>query len=145
MDGGGCRRAKLTIFAHFRKRLSPEIGEMPKLRQNGMLTRKACTYAALILADDGLDITSENLQALLEASGVEVEAIFPKLFSKAFEGKDVGAYFLNIGGASAGGVAAPVAAAAAEAPAAGKEEKKGKKEEKKEEEEEDDEMVCFLV
>jgi ribosomal protein L12E/L44/L45/RPP1/RPP2 len=94
-----------------------------------------------------LDITAENLVALVDAAGVEgVEGIFPKLFANALGGKDVSSFFLNIGGGAVGGVSAPVAVSGGEPAAEAKEEKKGKKEEKKEEEEEgdDDMFVSFL-
>ena len=95
-----------------------------------------CSYAALMLHDDGLDITAEKLSAIIKASGNEVEPYWPMLFAKALEGQDVGALLANIG--SAGGAAGPAAgaapaeAAAAEAPKA--------EEKKKEDEPEDVDM-----
>jgi large subunit ribosomal protein LP1 len=58
----------------------------------------ATGYAALILADEGLDITSDKLSALTKAAGVEVEPIWTQLFAKALEGKDVKDMLLNVGG-----------------------------------------------
>jgi large subunit ribosomal protein LP1 len=50
----------------------------------------AVSYAALILADSSVTITSEKLQALLAAAKItDVEPIWTTLFSKALEGKDV--------------------------------------------------------
>lgn len=103
----------------------------------------ACTYAALILYDDGQDITSDKLATLISAAGVQVDSYWPKLFAKAVAGKDISQYF-NFGGSSAGSapVQAPVAKEVAkEAPKeAPKDDKKGGKkkvvEEPKEEEEE---------
>ena len=89
-----------------------------------------CSYAALMLHDDGLEITAEKLSAIIKASGNEVEPYWPMLFAKALKGADVGALLSNIG--SAGPAAGP-AAAAADAPAA-----EEKKEEKKEEPEDVD-------
>ncbi|KAL1519314.1 hypothetical protein AB1Y20_022841 [Prymnesium parvum] len=77
----------------------------------------ACVYAALILHDEGLDITSEHISSILAAAGVEVEAYWPALFAKLCKGKDMGAMISALG--SGGGGAAPVAAAGAAAPAAG--------------------------
>ncbi|RDB17650.1 60S acidic ribosomal protein P1 [Hypsizygus marmoreus] len=96
----------------------------------------AATYAALILADDGIEITSDKLVALTTAANVELEPIWATLLAKALEGKNVKDLLSNVGsggGAPAAG-AAPAAAggAAAEAP---KEEEK--KEEEKEESDED--------
>merc|ERR1711871_1586306 len=76
-----------------------------------------CSYAALMLHDDGLEITAEKLSAVIKASGNEVEPYWPMLFAKALKGQDVGALLSNIG--SAGGAAAgPAAAGAADAGAA---------------------------
>ncbi|KAH9946424.1 60S acidic ribosomal protein P1 [Epithele typhae] len=98
----------------------------------------AATYAALILADDGIEITSDKIVALTTAAGVELEPIWASLLAKALEGKDVKDLLSNVGaggGAPAvgAGPAAGGAAAAVEAP---------KEEEKKEEEKEesDDDM-----
>ncbi|KAG8162797.1 hypothetical protein KVR01_007275 [Diaporthe batatas] len=49
----------------------------------------AVSYAALILADEGLEVTPDKLQTLLKAAGVEIEPIWSTLFAKALEGKDV--------------------------------------------------------
>jgi len=42
----------------------------------------ACVYAALILHDEGMEITSENIAKILKASGIETEAYWPNLFAK---------------------------------------------------------------
>lgn len=97
----------------------------------------AVSYAALILADDGVDITADKLQTLLSAANVqEVEPIWTSLFAKALEGKDVKDLLTNVGSGGAPAAAGGAAAAPAEAatPEAAKEE------EKKEEEESDDDM-----
>ncbi|OBT86377.1 hypothetical protein VE02_03816 [Pseudogymnoascus sp. 03VT05] len=99
----------------------------------------ATSYAALILADDGVDITAEKLQTLITAAKVaDIEPIWTSLFAKALEGKDVKDLLLNVGSGggapAAGGAAAGGAAAATEdAPA----------EEKEEEKEESDEDMGF--
>ncbi|KAI0291494.1 60s acidic ribosomal protein-domain-containing protein [Multifurca ochricompacta] len=99
----------------------------------------AATYATLILADDGVDITSDKILAITSAAGFELEPIWATLLAKALEGKNVKELLSNVGsGGGAPAVGAPVAAAggagaaAAEAPA---EEKK--KEEEKEESDDD--------
>ncbi|KAF9693664.1 hypothetical protein EKO04_008508 [Ascochyta lentis] len=102
----------------------------------------ATSYAALILADDGVDITADKLQSLIKAAKIEeVEPIWTTLFAKALEGKDVKDLLLNVGsgggapaaGAAAGGAAAGGEAAAEAAPA----------EEKAEEKEESDDDMGF--
>ncbi|PSK53145.1 60S acidic ribosomal protein P1 [Elsinoe australis] len=98
----------------------------------------ASSYAALILADDGIEITAEKLQSLISAAKVpDVEPIWTQLFAKALEGKDVKDLLLNVG-SGGGAAAAPAAGGAAAAggdaaPAAAEE----KKEEEKEESDED--------
>ncbi|KAJ3041611.1 60S acidic ribosomal protein P1, partial [Rhizophlyctis rosea] len=80
---------------------------------------------------------SDKLASLISAAGVEVEPIWPNLFAKALEGKDIGAFLFNVGSGSGG--AAPAAAGGA-APAAGgaaEEKKEEKKEEAKEESDDD--------
>ncbi|KAK4048741.1 hypothetical protein OIO90_005734 [Microbotryomycetes sp. JL221] len=96
----------------------------------------ASTYAALILADEGIEISSEKILALTSAAKVEVEPIWASLLAKALEGKDVKEMLSNVG---AGG-AAPAAAAGAggAAPAAAAEEKKEEKKEEEKEESDDD-------
>ncbi|KAI0973851.1 60s acidic ribosomal protein-domain-containing protein [Xylaria arbuscula] len=100
----------------------------------------ASSYAALILADDGVEITADKLQTLIKAAGViDVEPIWTQLFAKALEGKDVKDLLSAVGsggGAAAAGPAAGAAggAAAADEPAA---------EEKEEEKEESDDDMGF--
>ncbi|KAF9044959.1 60s acidic ribosomal protein-domain-containing protein [Panaeolus papilionaceus] len=103
-------------------------------------TDLAATFAALILADDGIEITSDKIVALTSAAGVELEPIWATLLAKALEGKNVKELLSNVGsggGAPAAGSAAPAASsggAAAEAP---------KAEEKVEEKEESDDDMGF--
>ena len=78
------------------------------------------------------------MSALIEAAGVEVEPIWPSLFAKALEGKDLGAFLFNVGSsAGAAPSGAPAAAAGGDAPAAEAKEDKKKKEEVKEESDDD--------
>ncbi|KAI0826042.1 60s acidic ribosomal protein-domain-containing protein [Irpex lacteus] len=98
----------------------------------------AATYAALILADDNVEITSDKIVALTTAAGVELEPIWASLLAKALEGKNVKELLSNVGaggGAPAAGAPAAGGAAAAaggDAPAA-----EEKKEEEKEESDDD--------
>ncbi|ESO07328.1 hypothetical protein HELRODRAFT_185464 [Helobdella robusta] len=101
----------------------------------------ACTYGALILADDDITITAEKISTLLKAADVDVEPIWPSLFARALTGMNIRELVSKVGsvgapsGAPAGGAPATGAAPAAEAK---KEEKEEKKEEEKEEEEDED-------
>ena len=92
-----------------------------------------CSYAALMLHDDGIELTAEKLEKVITASGNKVEPYWPMLFTKALKGANIGDMLTNIAAAApaaggAGPAAAGGAAAAEEAP----------KEEVKEEEEDVD-------
>ncbi|KAF7149086.1 hypothetical protein RHSIM_Rhsim03G0214800 [Rhododendron simsii] len=100
----------------------------------------ACTYAALILHDDGIPVTAEKIAALVKAANVSVESFWPSLFAKLVEKRNIDDLILNVGsggGGAAVAFSAPAAggAAAAAAPAAAAVEEK--KEEPKEESDED--------
>ena len=78
----------------------------------------ACTYAALILHDDGQEVTADKISAVVSASGLELEPYWSGLFAKFLEQKSVGDLISNVGaggggGAAAGGAAGGDAAAAA--------------------------------
>jgi len=106
-----------------------------------MSTDLAPSYAALILADDDLDVTSERILTLTNAANVEIEPIWASLLAKALEGKNLKDLLSNIG-AGGGAAAAPVAAAAGGASSGGAAEAP-KEEEKEEEKEESDEDMGF--
>ncbi|KAF3677145.1 60S acidic ribosomal protein P1 [Capsicum annuum] len=96
-----------------------------------------CTYAALLLFDDGIPITSEKIATVVKAANISVESYWPSLFAKLFEKRDIEDLILNVG--TGGGPAVAVAAApvaggggAAAAPATAE-----KKEETKEESDDD--------
>ena len=100
----------------------------------------ACTYAVLILHDDGIPVTAEKIFQLLKAANVSVQSYWPGLFVKLVEKRNVEDLIMNVGSGGGGGAVALSApagggggAAAAAAPAV--EEKK--KEEEKEESDED--------
>ncbi|RYP93031.1 hypothetical protein DL770_000905 [Monosporascus sp. CRB-9-2] len=98
----------------------------------------ASSYAALILADDGVEITADKLQTLIKAAGVaDVEPIWTSLFAKALEGKDVKDLLSNVG-SGGGGAAAPAAGGAAAGGDAAAEAKEEKKEEEAAEESDED-------
>ncbi|RMZ82724.1 hypothetical protein DV738_g1504, partial [Chaetothyriales sp. CBS 135597] len=57
----------------------------------------ANAYAALILADEGIEITSDKLSTIIKAAGIaEIEPIWSSLFAKALEGKDVKDLLVNV-------------------------------------------------
>nr|ACD65187.1 putative 60S ribosomal protein RPLP1 [Phoronis muelleri] len=96
----------------------------------------ACTYAALILADDDLAITADKLSKILSAAGVSVEPFWPGLFAKALSSVNVKDLLTNVGsGVGAAPAGGAPAAAGGDAPA---EEKKEEKKEESEDESDDD-------
>ncbi|ORZ29193.1 60s acidic ribosomal protein-domain-containing protein [Catenaria anguillulae PL171] len=104
-----------------------------------MSNELATVYAALILADAGVEITADKITAITKAAGVPVEAIWAKIFSQALAGQDVMGLLSKIGaGAAAGPAAAGAGAAAGGAAAAA-----APVEEEPEEEEEEDEDMGF--
>jgi large subunit ribosomal protein LP1 len=59
---------------------------------------QAVAFAALILADESIEITPEKLQTLLQAAGIEdVEPIWTTLFGKALKDKDVKDILTTVG------------------------------------------------
>merc|ERR1711937_40407 len=103
-----------------------------------MSAELACTYAALILNDDDVEITGDKITAILKAANVDFEPFWPSLFAGALKDVDVRSLITNIGsgvgsGPAAGGAAAAGGdAAAAEAPT-----KEAKKAESSSEEDDD--------
>merc|ERR1711896_76028 len=69
-----------------------------------------CTYASLILHDDGQEVTEDKIKALLKAADVETEAYWPGLFCRAFNDFEGGMDKLvttpALGGGGGGGGAA---------------------------------------
>merc|ERR1712146_846838 len=74
----------------------------------------AITYAALILHDDGIEITADKLTDVVKAAGITVQPVWARLFAKALASKDLDDLILNAGGS---GAAAPAAAGGAAAAA----------------------------
>eukprot|EP00035_Acanthoeca_spectabilis_P013913 m.262484 g.262484 ORF g.262484 m.262484 type:complete len:335 (-) comp16004_c0_seq12:4410-5414(-) len=66
-----------------------------------------CAYAALILGDEGLEITADKIAAVLGAANVTVEAYWPGLFAKAVEGQNIKEMLANIGAGGGGGGGGP--------------------------------------
>eukprot|EP00850_Spirogloea_muscicola_P026809 SM010680S14022 [mRNA] locus=s10680:68:468:- [translate_table: standard] len=57
----------------------------------------ACTYAALILHDDGIPITADKISTLVKAAGVSVESYWPMLFAKLLDKRSVEDLITNVG------------------------------------------------
>ena len=48
-----------------------------------------CTYAALLLSDEGLEISADKINKVIQASNNSVETYWPGLFAKALQGQDI--------------------------------------------------------
>merc|ERR1711918_176297 len=111
------------------------MGQKPVLIKMST-SQLACTYAALILHDEGMAINVDNLKALTSASGATVESYWPMLFEKALGGKDINDLITTVsssgGRGGGGGVGGAVEEAAEEA----------KEEEKKESSSSDEGGMC---
>merc|ERR1712230_234230 len=90
------------------------------LQQHIMSAEASVSYAALILADAGLEVTSDNLLSITKAANAQVESVWADVYAKALEGKDLKELLFSMAaaapaaGAAAGGAAADAAAPAAE-------------------------------
>ncbi|CAM6035316.1 unnamed protein product [Sphagnum compactum] len=105
----------------------------------------ACTYAALILFDDGITITADKIATLLKAANVKVQSYWPALFAKLLEKRNVEDLITNVG-SGGGGAAMAMSAGPGGGGSAVKEEVAVKEEEKKEEaKEESDEDMGFSL
>ncbi|XP_023368003.1 60S acidic ribosomal protein P1-like isoform X1 [Otolemur garnettii] len=65
-------------------------------------------YSALILHDNEVTLTEDKINALIKATGINVEPFWPGLFAKALANVHIGSLICNVG---AGGPA-PAAGAA---------------------------------
>eukprot|EP01059_Diplonema_ambulator_P019713 TRINITY_DN33352_c0_g1_i1.p1 TRINITY_DN33352_c0_g1~~TRINITY_DN33352_c0_g1_i1.p1 ORF type:complete len:108 (+),score=40.79 TRINITY_DN33352_c0_g1_i1:53-376(+) len=93
----------------------------------------ACVYAALILHDEGLEVTADKIATLCKAADVSVESFYPGLFATFLtESANIGDLLTNTGGAAAA-PAASAAPAGGDAPAAADAKKAPAKEESEEE------------
>jgi len=117
---------------------------MPATLSESEVAELACTYAALILHDEKIAVTSDKISTLLKSAGVNVPPFWPGLFARVLEKRNIDDLILSAGGSGAP-AAAPAAAKGEEKKEDKKEEKgkgkgeeKKKKEEPKEEEEEGD-------
>ncbi|KAK2194560.1 bifunctional Ribosomal protein L12-P1-P2 family/Ribosomal protein P1-P2 [Babesia duncani] len=102
----------------------------------GQLEELMCVYSSLILHDEGLDISQENIMKLIKAAKGKIQPFMPMIFDKSLKGRDIGALFSGVGAG-----AAPVAAAGAGAAAPAAAETKAPEPEA---EEEDDDMGFSL-
>ncbi|CEP61297.1 ribosomal protein P1 LALA0_S02e11254g [Lachancea lanzarotensis] len=100
-----------------------------------MSVETALSYAALILADSEVEISSEKLLSLTNAANVPIEGVWADIFARALESQDLKSLLVNFSAGSA--AAAPVAGGAAAAAGGDEAVEEEKKEEAKEESDDD--------
>ena len=93
----------------------------------------ACTYAALILSDDGQEVTGDKMDTIIKAAGVTIEPYWTMLFSKFLSGKPVEELIANVGAGGGGGGGGGGAAAGGDGGAAAAAEPEPEPEEEEEE------------
>merc|ERR1712025_84017 len=84
------------------------------VQNSDMSSELACTYAALILNDDDVEITGDKISTILKAAKVDVEPFWPSLFAGALKDVNVRELITNIGSGVGSGPAAGAGGAAAE-------------------------------
>ncbi|OAY84920.1 60S acidic ribosomal protein P1-like [Ananas comosus] len=106
----------------------------------------ACTYAALILHEDGIPITAEKIATIVKASNLKIDSYWPALFAKLLQKRNIDDLILSVGSGGGGAAVAVSAAPAGGAGAAAAPAAAPAAEEKKEEpkEESDDDMGFSL-
>ncbi|XP_048226357.1 60S acidic ribosomal protein P1 isoform X1 [Ricinus communis] len=101
----------------------------------------ACSYAVMVLHDDGIPITAEKIAQLVKAANVQIESYWPSLFAKLAEKRNIEDLVMNVGSGGGGApvaVAAPAGGAAAGGAAAAAPPPEEKKKEEPQEESDDD-------
>jgi large subunit ribosomal protein LP1 len=73
----------------------------------------ACTYAALILHDENLEINATKISSLLKAANVQIEGFWPKLFSKTIASRNINDLLVAGGSGSSSAPATTTSAPAA--------------------------------
>merc|ERR1712167_22230 len=101
----------IILNIRLRKMASVEASKLPKADKDEL----CCSYAALMLHDDELEITAEKLNKVIKASGNTVEPYWPMLFAKALKSANIGDLLTNVATAApgGGGGAGPAAAGGA--------------------------------
>merc|ERR1712193_492756 len=89
------------------------MGVVGKLAARMSAGELGCTYAAMILHDDGLPITEDGLKKLLDSAKVQYDSYWPSLFAKYLDG-NMDELLTSPGGGGGGGDAGGAAGAAAE-------------------------------
>merc|ERR1719402_1877317 len=108
------------------------VASLSKEQQDDLL----CTYAALVLHDDGAEVSPQGMANLIKAAGCSVEGYWPMLMAKMINSVGMDALIKMGSGAGGGGGGGGGGAAAAGGAAAGGDGGAAAEEKKKVEEEE---------
>merc|ERR1711901_8148 len=100
------------------------MGRKTQMTDHSLKNEELCSYAALILADAGEDVTADNMNKLISAAGADVPSYYLQIFEK-FDGmrspkemvEDAG----KVGSGAPGGAAPAAGSGSAPAAAAKKE------------------------
>merc|ERR1711918_316488 len=101
------------------------MGATANMGDNLQTNDLLCSYATLILASAEMDVTADNINALIKKAGGSVPAFYPALFEKVAAASPVGEMVEKagkVGAGGGGGGAAPAAGGAGPAAAAAVEE-----------------------
>ncbi|CAE6075607.1 unnamed protein product [Arabidopsis arenosa] len=63
----------------------------------------ACTYAALVLHNDGIAVTAEKISTLVKTANLNIESYWPSLFAKLFQNKNMDDLIMNAGACGSAG------------------------------------------
>ncbi|XP_008775292.2 60S acidic ribosomal protein P1-like [Phoenix dactylifera] len=105
----------------------------------------ACTYASLILHDDGISITAEKIMTLVKAAGLKIDSYWAPLFAKLLENRNVDDLILSVGSGGGGAVAFSAAPAGGADGAAAPDAAPAAEEKKEEPKEESDDDMGFSL
>merc|ERR1711998_347249 len=98
------------------------MGATANMGDNLQTNDLLCSYATLILASAEMDVTADNINALIKKAGGSVPAFYPALFEKVAAASPVGEMVEKAGKVGAGG------GGGGAAPAAGEEEEEEEEE-----------------
>merc|ERR1719494_944479 len=116
------------------------VGSLSKEQQDELL----CTYAALVLHDDGAEVSPQGMTNLIKAAGCAVEGYWPMLMAKMIKNVGMDALIkMGSGAGGGGGGAAPASGGGAAAGGGGGDAGSAKEEKKKVEEVEEEEDMDF--
>merc|ERR1712070_233899 len=76
------------------------MGSADRMASKG---EQGCSYAAMILKDEDMEITEESMKSLLDAANVEYDSYWPGLFVKALNNQDLDKLICQPSGGGGGG------------------------------------------